>query len=279
MVVAGEGLDADLQPVDDLSGATRALAVDPDVGVVRVGGEERRHRIPVTQEVRLPVAFDDLAVLRFEGSHRRSLADRPPCGPLSGWRPLPTTSPPKRTRSSPNGISARLSTLRADGTLHVCAVGFTWDPERTVVRVITSDGSQKVRNVERSGRAAVGQVDGGRWLSLEGPARVTRDPDDSRRRGRPLHAALPGAARQPGAGRDRDPRRTDPRPRLTGTRRVRRARARRAARDRVRPVRAPPGSRPSTRQAAGAPSGAAVTGPRRTRRSRRRAGARAAPRR
>jgi PPOX class probable F420-dependent enzyme len=71
-----------------------------------------------------------------------------------------------------------LSTLRADGTLHVCAVGFTWDPDRLVVRVITGDGSQKVRNVERSGRAAVGQVDGGRWLSLEGPARVTRDPDD-----------------------------------------------------------------------------------------------------
>jgi hypothetical protein len=29
--------------------------------------------------------------------------------------------------------------------------------------------------VERAGRAAVGQVDGGRWLSLEGPARVVRD--------------------------------------------------------------------------------------------------------
>lgn len=69
-----------------------------------------------------------------------------------------------------------LSTLRADGTLHVCAVGFTWDPDALLVRLITGDGSQKVRNVERSGRAAVGQVDGGRWLSLEGPARVTRDP-------------------------------------------------------------------------------------------------------
>jgi PPOX class probable F420-dependent enzyme len=71
-----------------------------------------------------------------------------------------------------------LSTLRADGTLHVCAVGFTWDPAGLLVRVITGDDSQKVRNVERSGRAAVGQVDGGRWLSLEGRARVTRDPDE-----------------------------------------------------------------------------------------------------
>jgi len=71
-----------------------------------------------------------------------------------------------------------LSTVRVDGTLHVCAVGFTWDPDAHIVRAITGDGSQKVRNVERGGRAAVGQVDGGRWLSLEGPARVTRDPEE-----------------------------------------------------------------------------------------------------
>jgi PPOX class probable F420-dependent enzyme len=93
-----------------------------------------------------------------------------------------TTAPDDLTPEAHAFLAERhlgtLSTLRADGTLHVCAVGFTWDPERTVVRVITGDGSQKVRNVEGSGRAAVGQVDGGRWLSLEGPARVTRDPDD-----------------------------------------------------------------------------------------------------
>ena len=69
-----------------------------------------------------------------------------------------------------------LSTTRRDGTLHVCAVGFTWDADARLVRVITRAGSQKVRNVERTGRAAVAQVDGGRWLSLEGPARVTREP-------------------------------------------------------------------------------------------------------
>ena len=70
-----------------------------------------------------------------------------------------------------------LSTTRRNGTLHVCAVGFSWDPDASVVRVITSDGTQKVRNVEASGRAAVAQVDGRRWLSLEGAARVSRDPD------------------------------------------------------------------------------------------------------
>lgn len=69
-----------------------------------------------------------------------------------------------------------LSTIRGDGTPHVCAVGFTWDADAALVRVITNDASQKVRNVERSGRAAVAQVDGGRWLSLEGPARIAREP-------------------------------------------------------------------------------------------------------
>ena len=67
-----------------------------------------------------------------------------------------------------------LSTLRRDGTLHVCAVGFTWDDAAGIARVITNERSQKVRNVEATGRAAVAQVDGGRWLSLEGTARVVR---------------------------------------------------------------------------------------------------------
>jgi PPOX class probable F420-dependent enzyme len=70
-----------------------------------------------------------------------------------------------------------LSTTRRTGTLHVCAVGFTWDGDAGLVRVITRDGSQKVRNVEATGRAAVAQVDGARWLSLEGSARVAREPD------------------------------------------------------------------------------------------------------
>ncbi|AXK84424.1 PPOX class F420-dependent oxidoreductase [Nocardia farcinica] len=72
---------------------------------------------------------------------------------------------------------ATLTTLRADGTPHVVAVGFTWDPEAGIARIITNDGSVKVRNVRRSGYAAVSQVDGARWLTLEGPATVLDDPD------------------------------------------------------------------------------------------------------
>ncbi|MFE0747963.1 PPOX class F420-dependent oxidoreductase [Gordonia sp. NPDC058843] len=73
-----------------------------------------------------------------------------------------------------------LTTLRADGTPHAVAVGFTWDPDAGLARVITSDGNQKVRNAERGGYAAVTNVDGPRWLTLEGPATVRREPDSVR---------------------------------------------------------------------------------------------------
>jgi len=72
---------------------------------------------------------------------------------------------------------ASLTTLRADGSPHVVPVGFSWDPGSGLVRIITRAGSQKVRNAARGGRAAVSQVDGGRWLTLEGTITVTQDPD------------------------------------------------------------------------------------------------------
>jgi PPOX class probable F420-dependent enzyme len=71
---------------------------------------------------------------------------------------------------------ATLTTLRADGSPHVVPVGFGYAPAGRLVRIISVDGSQKVRNAERGGRAAVSQVDGGRWLTLEGVARVRREP-------------------------------------------------------------------------------------------------------
>lgn len=77
---------------------------------------------------------------------------------------------------------ATLTTLRPDGSPHVVAVGFTWDAEACLVRVITWDTSKKARNVASSpgGRAVVSQVDGGRWMSLEGTATVTTDRDRCR---------------------------------------------------------------------------------------------------
>jgi len=67
---------------------------------------------------------------------------------------------------------AMLTTLRTDNSPHVVAVGFTFDPKTHIARVITTGGSQKAVNAERGGVAVLSQVDGARWLSLEGQASV-----------------------------------------------------------------------------------------------------------
>lgn len=73
---------------------------------------------------------------------------------------------------------ASLTTLRPDGSPHVVPVGFSYDPADGLARIITFPASRKVRNLLAApgSRAVVCQVDGGRWLSLEGPATVTDDP-------------------------------------------------------------------------------------------------------
>lgn len=94
---------------------------------------------------------------------------------------------------------ATLATLRADGSPHVVPVGFSYDPDSALVRIISFASSQKVANARRGGRCAVTQVDGGRWLSLEGTSSVTDDPDR-------VQLAIDGYAaryRQPGERTDR----------------------------------------------------------------------------
>src|SRR5918998_186106 len=68
-----------------------------------------------------------------------------------------------------------LTTLRPDGSPHVVPVGFTWDEEALVARVITHRASRKARHVAAGSRAVLCQVQGRRWLTLEGPARVLED--------------------------------------------------------------------------------------------------------
>ncbi len=73
---------------------------------------------------------------------------------------------------------ATLTTLRPDGSPHVVAVGFTWDDEAGLARVITSGASRKARHVALgSSRAVVAHVDGPRWLSMEGVPVLSDDPD------------------------------------------------------------------------------------------------------
>lgn len=94
---------------------------------------------------------------------------------------------------------ATLTTLRPDGSPHVVPVGFSYDADAGLARIITFAASRKVHHLADGGRAAVSQVDGGRWLTLEGAARITADPDD-------VAAAVAGYAaryRQPNERADR----------------------------------------------------------------------------
>lgn len=96
---------------------------------------------------------------------------------------------------------ATLTTARPDGSPHVVPVGFSYDADVRLVRVITFAPSRKARNLVAApkSRAVVCQVDGGRWLALEGPAMVTDDPDR-------VAAAVAGYSvryRQPGERHDR----------------------------------------------------------------------------
>jgi PPOX class probable F420-dependent enzyme len=71
---------------------------------------------------------------------------------------------------------ATLTTLRPDGTPHVVPVGFTWDGASRVARVICGAGSVKARNAASGGRVALCQVDGRRWVTLEGVVALSSRP-------------------------------------------------------------------------------------------------------
>lgn len=94
---------------------------------------------------------------------------------------------------------ATLTTQRADGSPHVVPVGFSFSPSQRLVRIITFAPSVKARNAARGGRAAVSQIDGARWLTLEGEVRLATDRVS-------VAAAVEGYAaryRQPGERTDR----------------------------------------------------------------------------
>ncbi|WP_261575670.1 pyridoxamine 5'-phosphate oxidase family protein [Frankia gtarii] len=73
-----------------------------------------------------------------------------------------------------------LTTVRADGSAHVVAVGATLDPAAGIARVITSGRSRKVRLIAAGPfegvAVALCQIDGRRWSTLEGLAVVRDNP-------------------------------------------------------------------------------------------------------
>jgi F420H(2)-dependent biliverdin reductase len=73
---------------------------------------------------------------------------------------------------------ATLSVARSTGRVHVSPVGFTFDPDTGIARVITSATARKTVHALAAGRVSLCQVDGGRWLTLEGPVRVSSEADE-----------------------------------------------------------------------------------------------------
>jgi PPOX class probable F420-dependent enzyme len=71
---------------------------------------------------------------------------------------------------------ATLSTLAAWGGIHSVPVGFT--VHGGVLRIISSGGSQKVRNLRRDRTATVCQFDGARWITFQGVGSVRDDPEE-----------------------------------------------------------------------------------------------------
>jgi PPOX class probable F420-dependent enzyme len=73
---------------------------------------------------------------------------------------------------------ATLITLRSDGSPHAAPVRFTWDAVAGLVRIMTGSSHRKAMNLaaQTGARAVVCQVDGFRWLTLEGCGEVSADP-------------------------------------------------------------------------------------------------------
>ena len=71
-----------------------------------------------------------------------------------------------------------VTTLRPDGSPHVVPVRFTFDPAAGIARIMTVVTSRKARNLvaEPGGRVAICQVDGFRWVTLEGRGEVSDEP-------------------------------------------------------------------------------------------------------
>jgi len=73
---------------------------------------------------------------------------------------------------------AILTLVRPDGRPHSTPIGFMWDEESEVVKIITWSGSLKTRLLEKGNLVgSIAQVDGGRWVTFEGNCSVSADPE------------------------------------------------------------------------------------------------------
>lgn len=93
---------------------------------------------------------------------------------------------------------ATLTTLQPDGRPHVVPVGFTYDHDQRRIRIVTRSTSRKARNAARGSTGLVCQVDGGRWLTLEGRCELRTDDPSTDETGRRYAERYGHAPRRPG---------------------------------------------------------------------------------
>jgi len=105
---------------------------------------------------------------------------------MTSTPPSPSAPPPSGSPSDDAAAAfwqerlyATLTTRRPDGTPHVVPVSVTYEPATRTARVVSRRTSKKVRNIAAAGpegmRIALCQVDGRRWSTLEGTARIRTD--------------------------------------------------------------------------------------------------------
>jgi F420H(2)-dependent biliverdin reductase len=70
-----------------------------------------------------------------------------------------------------------LAVVRADGSPHATVVGFTYDPDARLVRIISRESARKVAHIADRAPVTLTTVVGPQWLTLAGTAEVVRDPN------------------------------------------------------------------------------------------------------
>lgn len=72
---------------------------------------------------------------------------------------------------------AVLSVVRADGTPHASVVGFTYDIDDKVARIISRSFARKAEHIGAGAPVALTTYAGRHWMTLQGDAVVTQDAD------------------------------------------------------------------------------------------------------
>jgi general stress protein 26 len=61
-----------------------------------------------------------------------------------------------------------LSSIDVKGSLHTAVVGFHFNKDEKIIRIISNKDSQKVKNIQKNNQLSLCQVSGNKWISFFG---------------------------------------------------------------------------------------------------------------